>query len=242
MKKLIFYLSGIIYISSLCSQQVTGIQSDENHQQQQNLTQSESKTGDRIFKYRIEIKAGSSSRTADISKNLIEPHRDYAEQLKKGYNISLSFLFLKKPLGIGLQLSYFNTSNSSNEILLLDDNGFLMNIGYRKDNISIIFLGSEFYYPYKPSPFFILYGKVTPGLLLYTNDVNFINSSITYSGNTLGINSSIGFEYLLNNNIGLNIDLSILQALSMKVKPSSTNSEKENVNRYDINVGIAIYL
>ena len=116
-----------------------------------------------------------------------------------------------------------------------------MNFVYREDDIIVLFIGFEFYYQYKLNPNFILHGKITPGLLRYTNEVNFINSSITYSGNTWGINSSIGFEYLLNNNIGLNFDLSLLRALSMKIKQSS-NNEKENLNRNDIDIGLVIYL
>ena len=49
------------------------------------------------------------------------------------------------------------------------------------------------------------------------------------------------FEYLLNNSIGLNFDLSLLRALSMKIKQSS-NNEKENLNRNDIDIGFVIYL
>jgi opacity protein-like surface antigen len=192
-------------------------------------------------KYRLEIKGGWSYRTAELSGNIIEPHKEYAEKLKKGYNLSLSFLIFRKVWGNGLQISYFNSSNSSDEIYLFDDDGFLMGIGSREDDITVLFIGPEFYYQYKLKPLFQLYGKISPGFIRYSNDVYFIHSSTSYSGKTYGISSSLGLEYLFSNNVGFNLDISFLQALPVKIK-NATNNEEENINRVDINGGLVIYL
>jgi len=227
MKKLFSILIILLFTSLLLSQNSESSQSG-----------SESSVSSQ--KYRLEIKIGNSTRTAALSENIIEPHRDYAEELKKGYNLSLSFLIFRKTWGNGLQISYFKTSNSSDEIYLFDDNGFLMGIGNREDDITVLFIGPEFYYQYPLNPIFRLYGKIAPGYIRYSNDVYFIHSSASYSGKTYGINSSLGFEYLFNTGIGFAIDISFLRALPMKIK-NATNDDKENIDRFDINGGLVIY-
>ena len=91
------------------------------------------------------------------------------------------------------------------------------------------------------NPYFKLYAKLAIGRIRYSNNVKFLDSSIKYTGNTYGINSTLGLEYRINNHFGFNIDFSLLQIPSTKIN-SSTNDEKENLSRYDVNVGLIVYL
>ena len=181
-------------------------------------------------KVAIMASAGYAWRTAEIDGSITYPFRSHVEKITSGFHFDISAYHRIAPnMGLGLK---FNRYSASAETSL---GGVYLST---KDRI--IFIGPSFMYsnfemdtPHK------FYWDVAIGYLQYTSD-SFVNiRKIEAKGSTIGLYSTIGYQYAVNRSflIGpqLGFGLGALKSYTENgVSKSLGKNEKEGLGRVSL--------
>ena len=201
---------------------------------------------------RFGIQGGYSYLTAPVSESVPPDFRDYIRKLKSGFHVGLDFTYyFTEMIGIGIKSSIFNSSNSMDNIYVVDFNGIMV-YGKMKDNIINLFLGPDFSLRIlgknKKNSAFVFHFSL--GYMRYHIDKILI-TPYKLTGNTIGMSCDIGYDIVLSKNIALGLQVSgMLGALSKYTISNGIQSqvvhfnkgEYESLNRLDFSIGLRFVL
>ncbi len=198
------------------------------------------------LRVRINIEGGYSYRTAKVAENVPTGFKDYVEKLKSGFNIAANLgLFVWEHYGICIYFSRFTTSHSVNNILVYDQvNDKILGPGKIEDNITVLFYGIGLTQRLALREDIILIGQGIIGQADYTDEGQLIDNDIEIKGSSFAFTGLLGLDFRFFNNIvfGLNVSYLISTVDADVTKPLLAGINiKENLNRFDFNVGIRIY-
>jgi len=201
----------------------------------------------------ISIYGGYSYRTTEIDDNMPSWQVDYIKGLKSGFHIGtdLTYYFYETT-GAGLKFNMSKASNHLNNVTVTDDIGDSYT-GAIEDNTTIIFIGPAYttrYFVGDRGNAFI--ANIALGYLSYSNDVLVPNMQYKITGETFGSAMDLGYEYILKDNLAINIQLSavggVLKKQVYKLSDGRTYTdelEKGNyigLHRIDLSIGFVYNL
>lgn len=196
---------------------------------------------------RVALNGGFSSHTAKVAENVPGIFRNYVSELKTGYHFGgdLTYYFTE-PLGFGIKYSLFKSSNSLDNIYVVDINGY-RTYGKMSDDLTISFIGPLF------STRLLNHNKTNAilmnlslGYMGYLNDKVIINKYIM-TGSTMGLSIDIGYDIGLSENLSLGFQISYLTGTLFEYDwDDGTKTERiilekgeyEGLNRIDFSVGL----
>ena len=181
-------------------------------------------------KVAIMASAGYAWRTAEIDGSITYPFRSHVEKLTSGFHFDISAYHRIAPnMGLGLKFNRYSASAQTS-----------LGAAYFSTKDRIIFIGPSFMYstfdmdtPHK------FYWDVAIGYLQYTSD-SFVNvRKIEAKGSTIGLYSTIGYQYAVNRSflIGpqLGFGLGALKSYTENgVSKSLGKNEKEGLGRVSL--------
>lgn len=172
---------------------------------------------------------------------------DYFNELKTGNNFSLGFNYYgSSNFGVGFQFMDFSTKNTLSNATVIFTNG-TSKVGTIEDDISMNYAGVSFGYriPLANNKWRMA-ADIGIGLSRYRNDAIFITNKTITSSN-LGLNTQIGFDYILSKNLALGVTGTLIRssANTFEVFDSSgtqtitlPDGERESHVRADISFGL----
>ena len=159
------------------------------------------------------IQAGYGYMVGRVSNDYDKVVRDHYMALKSGINFTTNFhYFFSESIGLGLKHSSFFSSNAEENIsTTFNDNPNVQEIGLKND-IYVNYLGLSLANRFKfgdeeRHQLFMGFGL---GYVNYKNKEQAGTRFINSKGETLGVNYDFGYNYKLNKNILLSIELSYL--------------------------------
>jgi hypothetical protein len=173
--------------------------------------------------------------------------RDYIKELRTGNGYAFSFNYYgKKNMGIGLQYISFLSSHSLENVTAFYNNGGSYT-GTLKDNINITYIGASFgfRYPMANKKWRVL-GDLGFGASNYTNNSEF-QGKTKITASTLGINTQIGFDYSLAENLSIGVIGTLIRASvreyvyddgTTQMVVTLPEGESESHSRAEISVGL----
>ena len=181
-------------------------------------------------KVSIMASAGYAWRTAEIDGSITYPFRSHVEKITSGFHFDISAYHRIAPnMGLGLKFNRYSASAQTS-----------LGAAYFSTKDRIIFIGPSFMYstfdmdtPHK------FYWDVAIGYLQYTSD-SFVNvRKIEAKGSTIGLYSTIGYQYAVNRSflIGpqLGFGLGALKSYTENgVSKSLGKNEKEGLGRVSL--------
>ena len=181
-------------------------------------------------KVAIMASAGYAWRTAEIDGSITYPLRSHVEKITSGFHFDISAYHRIAPnMGLGLKFNRYSASAQTS-----------LGAAYFSTKDRIIFIGPSFMYstfdmdtPHK------FYWDVAIGYLQYTSD-SFVNvRKIEAKGSTIGLYSTIGYQYAVNRSflIGpqLGFGLGALKSYTENgVSKSLGKNEKEGLGRVSL--------
>ena len=181
-------------------------------------------------KVAIMASAGYAWRTAEIDGSITYPFRSHVEKITSGFHFDISAYHRIAPnMGLGLKFNRYSASAQTS-----------LGAAYFSTKDRIIFIGPSFMYstfdmdtPHK------FYWDVAIGYLQYTSD-SFVNiRKIEAKGSTIGLYSTIGYQYAVNRSflIGpqLGFGLGALKSYTENgVSKSLGKNEKEGLGRVSL--------
>jgi hypothetical protein len=92
--------------------------------------------------FRLAANFGPAYRLAQIPSGVNSLLEDYLRELKWGLSYNFDFhLYVSETVGVGMKYSRFRSSNSIQDVALIDTNGNLIGVGVLSDDIKIGFIG-----------------------------------------------------------------------------------------------------
>ena len=181
-------------------------------------------------KVTVMASAGYAWRTAEIDGSITYPFRSHVEKITSGFHFDISAYHRIAPnMGLGLKFNRYSASAQTS-----------LGAAYFSTKDRIIFIGPSFMYstfdmdtPHK------FYWDVAIGYLQYTSD-SFVNvRKIEAKGSTIGLYSTIGYQYAVNRSflIGpqLGFGLGALKSYTENgVSKSLGKNEKEGLGRVSL--------
>lgn len=198
-------------------------------------------------KFRIALGGGYSRRLAKTANNVPAQFKNYASQLKNGYNLDAqASYFFNNKWSIGVKYNTFGASNSIANVSSQNANGN-QRTGSIADDIKIDFIGLSTASRYiSVSGKHILLFTAAFGYMGYKNDaVVFDKFQIT--GSTFGSAVDIGYDYQIVKNIYLGAQASfiggVLNTQTSNINGTETtvklpDDQKEGLSRLDLSAGI----
>jgi len=177
----------------------------------------------------------------------------YYNNLKLGIYGSGDITFMVTPrIGAGLRYKFFYT-DADVEGLFDPHDGLYLIYGTYSENIYVSFAGLSLFYtePLGRSQKFSIYASYAAGMTFYRNEAETFQGNILITGNALGMDGSLGLEYLISPSIAVGAELSAFNSLLKKVEMTDgTNTQTlelekenfENLSRVELSLGIRFYL
>ena len=192
-------------------------------------------------RYNFELNFGYSKRTNLLSHSVGDSLKDYANGLRKGIGFSCnSYYYFKKNLGIGVNIFYTFSSNSTTYYTYEYNHKTERELS---EKIEIIILAPSFNYrafSYNDKTVFIF--KAFAGYLSYNSILNKLNP---IRGRTFCSGISAGVDHVIGKYFVIGYSLSYITGSMNKVKIWGTTidlKEREGLNRIEAGVGIRFYL
>ena len=177
----------------------------------------------------------------------------YYNNLKLGIYGSGDITFMVTPrIGAGLRYKFFYT-DADVEGLFDPHDGLYLIYGTYSENIYVSFAGLSLFYtePLGRSQKFSIYASYAAGMTFYRNEAETFQGNVLITGNALGMDGSLGVEYLISPSIAVGAELSAFNSLLKKVEMTDgTNTQTlelekenfENLSRVELSLGIRFYL
>jgi len=177
----------------------------------------------------------------------------YYNDLKLGIYGSGDITFMVTPrIGTGLRYKFFYT-DAGVEGFYDPNDGIFMFYGTYSEHIYVNYAGVSLFYtePLGRSRKLSLYASWAAGLTLYRNEAETFQGNLLITGNSFGMDGSLGLEYRLTPSMALGAELSAFNSLLRKVEVTDgSNTETleleedniENLSRFELSLGIRFYL
>lgn len=183
-----------------------------------------------------------------VNKNVAD---DYYQQFKMGAQLKASlYFYLFKDYWLGGMYNGFYSKAETVTSMQMDE----VNMYYGKlnEHYFVNFAGISFYSAgrYGQQQKIGLNSSVTLGPAFYRDEVEMLNEQILIKGTTLGMHTTLGFEYYLKPNLSLTTEAGLFLAnvkkLTVETLSGSQEMEldKENyesLSRFDFSIGLVFY-
>lgn len=194
------------------------------------------------------LHSGWGRQTAKIGDNIPSDLKPYARRLRNGFQGSGSISwFFNLNYGVGAKFLYFGTTNEMQGIYITNPDG-VTQYGLLRDDISIIYFGPSFatrgiYNKH------IISASLSIGYLGYENNFVVVRPYVM-KGSDVGFLWDMGYDYSINRNISLGINLAMLSGLMSKYTLNNGSSsqtitlEKDEMiglGRFDLSAGIRFH-
>lgn len=199
----------------------------------------------------------SSSKQAEeamVSLGLTEEKaRSYYSDLKTGwYGSADAIWMINQKYGAGLRYKFFNTT-ATTEGYFYPGDGVNLYYSIFGENIYVNYAGASIFYrePIGEKENWSLYASFSLGMAFYRNESEIFYGNYLITGNTLGLDGSLGLEYRITPVISAGAEFSIFagQIRKFNLTDGEMNEtvelEKdnyENLARAEVSVGIRFYL
>jgi len=196
---------------------------------------------------RIALNGGYSYLVAKINENVPSDFKDYFKKLKSGYHLGADFnFFISESWGLGVKGVYFHTSNSIDDIYVIDLQGNTR-YGEMSDNINTYFIGPSFLNRMiSANRKGALIMNFSLGYLGYVNN-NVIVDRYKLTGSTVGMVMDIGYDFTISENLSWGLQASWLVGTLTKMTVDDGTSvqtiefekdQYESLSRLDLSVGL----
>ncbi len=197
---------------------------------------------------RFGINCSASKIIARTPSGLNQEIYNYINELKTGNSISLSFNnYGKRNSGLGIQYMYFFSSNALKDIKVVVNNTPI--ITSISDNITMQYFGLSYgvrNLVNNNNKKLFAVGDFGFGYNYYKNEATIL-APLTITANSIALNSQIGLDYLVSNNICIGVLLTFVSATvgqytyddgfnKRKIKLGS--DDRESHSRAEISLGI----
>ncbi len=203
-------------------------------------------------KFRVAVDAGMAYRYAPIIDGLDPIAESHMKKLKWGTSLEgeVAFFF-KESLGVGLMYSCFSAKHTTSNIVAYN-NGTTIGSGEMSDETKIWFLGPSFnarFYNMNYSACWYLGASI--GYMHYTDKAFFVGDRYTYTGETVGVALSGGYDWNLTEVLGMGIKLSLIGGSLSEYKVDDgfyeetidfEDDEYENLSRIQLSIGFRLNL
>lgn len=159
--------------------------------------------------FRLAFNGGYSYDPAKISNSTPVFLEEFTKQLRSGYHIEGSAIyFFDRIFGIGLKYNLFKTKNTLNNVIFTNTDGSEI-IGTLENDISVSFVGLVLATR--------LLGKKSNNAVLINSAIGYLSYQddqllaipIKSTGNALGINTNVGYDYELSDNFFVGVQVGI---------------------------------
>ncbi|MEQ8578990.1 MAG: outer membrane beta-barrel protein [Balneola sp.] len=180
----------------------------------------------------LSFSIGFGYRTAQVSKNLNSSDRSFAEKGRLGIVFHGSFAhYISDNLGLSLTFSNYRSENSEQD---------------RSVTTSYYFIGPGVSARNRNNKHSIFYVSAHLGYVGFKSEEYYNSQDYTFTGATIGLDGSLGIDFLLSNSLSFQVDFGYTNAFLLRVKDEEgqthTLGEAESLNRIDFKVGLKIYL
>lgn len=190
---------------------------------------------------------GYSSHTVEVSDDLPDDFKDYAEDLRKGAHFGFDVTYYwSESIGAGLKYHQFGTSGRLNNIYIIDDFGN-ERTGIMSDDILISFIGPMFSTRFVNSSNNAFLLNFSFGSMSYTK-VGYLVDSIKIEGNTAGFSFDVGYNHTIAKKLSLVARISSISGVLNEINVESNgrtqtfeldSNSSENISRADLSVGLS---
>lgn len=197
---------------------------------------------------RFGINGGYSYLTAKIDESIPHDFTEYMNDLKSGFHIGADLTYyFNEPLGFGLKLNSFRTSNQVDNIYISDVYG-ARRYGKLEDNISVLYVAPVFstrFFNHKKTNAFLM--NISMGYLGYKNNATVVDS-YNMEGSTIGLSLDLAYDVGISDNLALSFQLSFLggslteydvYARGQKEHVVAEKGEYESLSRVDLSIGFS---
>ncbi len=197
-------------------------------------------------KMRINVEGGYSYRTVKVPSGIPTELKNYINDLKKGFNLSVDLAYyFHREYGVGIHFSYASSASFMDNIYYINELTGESGVGSMKDDIALTFVGFGITHrKLIGAGNMLMISNITVGPLLYNDDARFIDFYMDIEGSTLALHGLFGVDYLLSERLGIGVSLSYVLGSLDRIKVNGKYihlEEKENLNRYDLNLGLRYY-
>lgn len=199
-------------------------------------------------RFRVNVDYGFSRRTAKLSESIPAELKDFINAQKTGTNISADFAyFVWKKYGIGIRYSRFSSSHFQDNVTLVDqETGQPVGPALLEEDVTISLVGPAFFSRGAYNDGNIIFiGSLMAGRLNIFDEVRFAGFPVKIEGVTIGLNSTIGLDFLIARDlaIGLNASFTVgsFSHASINGQRAQKLEEKEDIDRFDFNIGLKLY-
>jgi hypothetical protein len=194
-------------------------------------------------RFRFALSGGYGYRTFSLSSGLTTKLTDYFNKLRWGFVASAdATYFFSDKRGIGLQASMYKSSNSLDNVCLIDNAGFLES-GKIADDITIIYVGPAYTTRLlKDNDWSSLLFTVSAGYTRYINNAITI-SEYKLTSNSFGISIQLAYDRYITKGLALGVQASVNGGSISKVTQednSGTTSYYYSESLVRLNLGVGI--
>ncbi|NLD63782.1 MAG: porin family protein [Bacteroidales bacterium] len=178
--------------------------------------------------------------------------RAYYNDLKSGWygGADAAWLF-HRTYGAGVRYKFFNTVAATEGEIDLPGEYNIFFSEYR-ENIFVNYAGVLLFYrqPHSYYERFSLYGCISMGMAFYSNQMEFLSEYFLVTGEALGFDGGIGFEYEITPYISAGAEVSLFNAIIKEIDITNgvidetqelDKENYENLSRAELSVGIRFY-
>lgn len=177
---------------------------------------------------------------------------DYLRDLRSGYNVGGDYsYFLNKTFGVGLMVNYFNTSANQENVPGTDGLGNPV-VSSLSNEIRVFYVG--------PSFALRVLNRTQKNAFVWNTSIGYIDYQDTYfyveervtSGSGLGTVSTLGYNFGINDNLALGVQLGLTTSYFRTIEIESLNGTTEvelsrderplGSARLDFSIGIRYHL
>lgn len=183
----------------------------------------------------------------------LEEARKYYDNLKSGWygSADVAWIFNKR-FGAGLKYKFFNTGALTEGYFNPGDPFNLYYTTYQ-ETIYVNYGGLLLYYrePLGMNDLFSIYSAFSVGMTLYRNESEVLSQAILITGKALGLDGTVGLEYMITPLVSAGAEVSIFTSKLRKINFTNGETEQtqvlskenhENLSRIEISLGIRFYL
>jgi hypothetical protein len=197
-----------------------------------NVSTTSSNNPSGAVKVKFDISAGIGYLLAAAPEGASSEMKKYINEMRlsTAFDASITFLVTEK-LGVGFMYNFFSTSNSVAN--LGEDNNTVGYTGITLMSTSAL-----------PSQKGFFYSSVSLGYLSWENKAKALGQPLNVKGNTVGLYSKLGVDFLLNENMCLGINAGLLLGSLNKATVNGMEVEfndPENLSRFDTMIGLKFY-
>ncbi len=256
MKSSVFIILFAVLLNSGAFAIVHNTPNEENHKNN-NLNPKVSNNGRALSnvyfpRLRFGIHGGYSYMNGKVNPNIPDELNGYIKDAKSGLNLGAdAAFFIKKGFGIGLKYHLFRTSAEKKNVPLVDENENSVT-GNISDKISVNYITPTIYLRVMAQKKHVLYLNLSIGYMYYKNKFQVIDK-YTMTGKDVAFMEEIGYDYRINRNLAIGIQVSHFSGNLIEYKINDGNSTQTfntadnnisgvDAGHFSLSVGMRYYL